>query len=100
MFSTRSTHHVVTATLFLDPHFAVGAWLGRPSDLFHIFLRCFVLIAHLLELMTSHTFMPLALVVEAYLGFALSAVHKWVLGQFVELPMTTTLCWTPQPVDS
>lgn len=85
---------IATALLF-DSHFAVGAWLGRPSDFLHVFLRCFVLVAHLVELMTSHTFMPLALVVEAYLGFALSAIDKWVLSQFVELAMTTTLCWTP-----
>lgn len=86
---------MIATTLLLDSHLAVGAWLGRPSDFLHVFLRCFVLFAHLVELMTCHTFVPLALVVEAYLGCAPSAVDEWVPGQFVELTMTTTLCWTP-----
>jgi len=91
---------MVASSFLLNAHLAKGTWLRRPPDLIHVFLRGFVLIAHLVKLMTRLTFVPLALVVDADFCFAFGAGNERVLTKLVDLAMTTTLCRTPQPVKS
>lgn len=83
MFPARDTNHVVAATLFLDSHLAERAWLGRPPDLVHVLLRCLIVVAHLIKLVTRHAFVPSALVVLAYLGLTLGTCNVGDVCQVV-----------------
>lgn len=74
---------MIAPSLLLDTHLAVRARLGRPPDLVHVLFCCSILIAHLVEFVTCHIIVPLALMVLAYLGLTLGTYNVWDFGQLV-----------------
>lgn len=80
MLPATATNHVVATSLLCHAHLTVRTRLSRLSDLIHIFLGGFALVAHLVELMTCHAFVPSTLVVEAYLSLAFGAADKGFLA--------------------